>query len=276
MPPTYQTDSIDYYAQQARRFPLLTREQEIELAREIQKGSKKALEQFVSSNLRLVLKLATKMIRKNSTVSILDIVQDGNMGLMIAAQRFDPERGFKFSTYACWWVKQALSRSIMYGDLIHLPVYVQDQRHKIKLAQRAFWVEHNRQATVDELADWTGVSKIWVARILDLPDTLSLEDPIGDDGESTLGSMLVDQTSENAELIQFLSEQQDGIDKLLAALNDKEQLVIGLRFFEGLSLEGVSQQMDLTRERIRQIELKALRKMKSCCAGLAWQLHGSV
>lgn len=233
----------------------------IDLAREDLKRSK---EELVVGNLRLVVLFARKYLGRG--VALLDLVQEGNLGLMRAADKFDHQRGFRFSTYAAWWIKQALQRALL-DRTLRLPVHVADDRRRVGKVRGAFVTQHRREPTGEEIAAILGVPRERVENILTLPmQPASLDTPVGEDGDATLGD-LVPGTTELPDAAVALRALGVHLEKLMSALTPREQEVLRLRFGMGEArehtLEEVGRALSLTRERIRQIERAALDKLRA-------------
>ena len=225
---------------------------------------KRGKERLVVGNLRLVVLFARKYL--NRGVPLLDLVQEGNLGLMRAADKFDHTRGFRFSTYAAWWIKQALQRALL-DRTLRLPVHVADDRRRIAKMRASFLTQHRREATPEEIARVTGLTPERVQNILTLPpQPASLDTPMGEDGDATLGD-LVAGTTELPDAAVSLRALGGHIETLMGALTPREQQVLRMRFGLGgareHTLEEVGRELTLTRERIRQIERAALDKLRA-------------
>ncbi|MBS2014503.1 MAG: sigma-70 family RNA polymerase sigma factor [Deltaproteobacteria bacterium] len=234
--------------------------QAVERAR---RALRRGKERLVVGNLRLVVLFARKYLGRG--VPLLDLVQEGNLGLMRAADKFDHTRGFRFSTYASWWIKQALQRALL-DRTLRLPVHVADDRRRVGRVRASFLTKHRREPSVEELSSLSGLPPERVQNILDLPaQPASLDTPIGEDGDATLGDLVPGSTPlpETAVVLRALEGQ---IESLVDALTPREQQVLKMRFGMGGSrehtLEEVGKAMQLTRERIRQIEKAALEKLR--------------
>lgn len=261
------TDPIREYLKEIGTIPLLTPEEEQELARRKSEGDTEAGKQLVEANLRLVVSIAKRYTGRG--MSFLDLVQEGNIGLMKAVEKFDHTKGYRLSTYATWWVKQSITRSLAdQSRTIRLPVHMVESVNKIRRAQRALSVSLGREPTNGEVAAEVNMSEKRVAELIQASgDTVSLETPVGDEDGSNLGDFVADDgnasTEEKAESV-FLREE---IDAMLQGLSPREREVITLRFGletgHPMTLEEVGKRFRVTRERIRQIETAALRKLRN-------------
>jgi len=259
-------NTIRQYLGEIGRYPLLTAEQEMALARRIVDGDIEAQQQLVKANLRLVVSIAKRY--NNQGIFLLDLVQEGNLGLIRAAQKFDPARGFRFSTYATWWIRQAISRAVAeHTRTIHIPVHVVELIYKMKRVGRQLYQELGRDPLPEEIAQAVGLSKERVVELQSMAETpISLDAPLIDDEQYHLADTLEDtRATAPADIVthQVLREQ---IDSALEVLNTRERQVIELRYglYDGHchTLEELSSHFKLTRERIRQIEVKALRALR--------------
>jgi len=259
-------NAIRQYLGEIGRFPLLNAEQEMQLARRVVAGDMEAQRRLVEANLRLVVSIAKRY--NNHGVSLLDLVQEGNLGLIRATQKFDPARGFRFSTYATWWIRQAISRAVAeYTRTIHIPVHVVELIYKVKRVTRYLYQELGRAPAIEEIARSAGLTKERIIELQGMAEIpISLDAPIVDDQQYHLADTLEDtQTTTPADAIahQVLRDQ---INCALETLGHRERQVIELRY--GLhdgrchTLEELSVLFKLTRERIRQIEVKALRMLR--------------
>jgi RNA polymerase primary sigma factor len=257
---------ISLYLHEISRIPLLTGEKEIALAKRIEAGDMEARQQLIEANFRLVVSIAKKYVGRG--VSFLDLIQEGNIGLIRAVQKFDYTRGYKFSTYATWWIRQAITRSIAdQARTIRIPVHMVERINKLIRTSRRLAQELGREPTIEDIAVELELSPSQVANILKIAQQpLSLEMPVGEEGDSSLGDFIEDQrlpVPADAASDQLLKEQ---ISAILDTLNPRESRILQLRF--GLrnerthTLEEVGRKFGVTRERIRQIEAKALRKLR--------------
>lgn len=262
-------DSVRLYLREIGKIPLLTPEEEADLAQRIVKGDKKAKDKMVESNMRLVVSIAKRYGGRG--LDFLDLIQEGNTGLLRAVEKFDPEKGFKFSTYATWWVRQAITRAIAdQARTIRIPVHMVETINKVLRTTRKLTSELNREPTNEEIAkelDMEPEKIDYVMRIKQ--DIASLDASVGRDGDdedSVLGDFVEDEerdSPEDSAANQILKEQ---LSEIIATLTDREQKIIRLRFGIGggrpHTLEEVGAEFDVTRERIRQIEAKALSKLR--------------
>ena len=260
-------NTIRQYLAEIGRYPLLTAEQEIQLAHRIGAGDREAQQRIIEANLRLVVSVA-KRYNNNHGVSLLDLIQEGNLGLIRASQKFDPLRGFRFSTYATWWIRQAITRAIAeHTRTIHIPVHVVELIYKMKRVTRQLYQDLGRAPYPEEIAHVISLTKERVVELQSIAESpISLDTPINDDEQYRLADMLEDtHATAPADVVthQFLRDQ---ISQALELLNQRERQVIELRYglHDGYchTLEELSAYFKLTRERIRQIEAKALRSLR--------------
>src|SRR5256885_9990704 len=259
-------DSVKQYLKEIGMYPLLSAEQELFLAERVSRGDLRARQRLIEANLRLVVSIAKRY--SNQGLPLLDLIQEGNIGLMRATQKFDYKRGFRFSTYATWWIRQAISRAIAeHSRTIHIPVHVVEFIYKIKRVARRLYQEQGIEALPEQLAAEVGMTKDRVIELLNISEQpVSLDAPVADDEQYHLADMLVDD-SMMAPLDQVSQQQQrEHIERAMTVLNPRERTIIEMRY--GLcdghyhTLDDVSVKFQLTRERIRQIEVKALRKLR--------------
>ena len=259
-------DPVKQYLKEIGDYPLLTIEEEIELAKRIQKGDEKAKLMLADSNLRLVVSIAKRYVGRG--LSFLDLIQEGNLGLLKAVEKFDHQKGYKFSTYATWWIRQAITRAIAdQSRTIRIPVHMSEVINKTYRVSRMLTQELGREPSEQEIADIMGLPTEKVREILKVSaDPISLDSPIGEEDDSHLGDFIKDERIMGPEEAAAYSMLQDQIAKLLETLTEREQRVLTLRFGlqDGRSrtLEEVGREFKVTRERIRQIEAKALRKLR--------------
>ena len=253
---------------QISAYPVLTPKEEIEVAKQIENGDLKALDKLVESNLRLVVSVAKKFNGKG--LGFLDLIQEGNIGLVDAAKRFDYRKGFRFSTYATWWIRHAITQALATQTrLIYLPSNISDIVNKISKAQNALTITLNREPSIDEIAKELNTTVEQIQSLIRLSgDTLSLDAPMYDDGEKEhdLGAIISDDTQENPIFKIIREENRAVLMAVLNTLSDREKTVLMLRF--GLddspkTLEEIGELLDLSRERVRQLSEKALIKLRN-------------
>ena len=268
-------DPLRLYLRQMAQVPLLTREQEVEIFKRIENAeineddsgdAIKGKKEMAEANLRLVVSIAKKYI--NRGVSFLDLIQEGNMGLMKAVEKFEYRRGYKFSTYATWWIRQGITRAIAnQSRTIRIPVHMIDTISRVMRVQKQLVQEYGREATTDEVAEEIDLPISRIREVLKMAQQpISLHSPIGDSDNASFGDLIEDKSIENPMEEASSSILKDRISEVLDTLTDREREVLEQRFGlkDGYSrtLEEVGTQFELTRERIRQIEAKALRKMR--------------
>ncbi len=263
---TATSDSVRMYLKEIGRVELLSAEEEVELAKRIEQGDKEAKRRLAEANLRLVVSIARKYAGRG--LMFLDLIQEGNMGLMKAVEKFDYRKGFKFSTYATWWIRQAISRAIAdQARTIRIPVHMVETINKYIRISRQLHQEMGREPTPDEIAKEMGLTTEKVREIMKIAqEPISLETPVGEENDSSLGDFIEDHdvlAPADAASYEMLKEQ---ISEVLDTLTEREESVLRLRFGldDGRSrtLEEVGKVFGVTRERIRQIEAKALRKLR--------------
>ena len=259
-------DPVKQYLKEIGGYPLLTISEEIELAKRIEEGDEHAKQLLAESNLRLVVSIAKRYVGRG--LSFLDLIQEGNLGLIKAVDKFDYNKGYKFSTYATWWIRQAITRSIAdQSRTIRIPVHMSEVINKTYRISRTLLQELGREPTEQELADALDMPPEKVREILKISaDPISLDTPIGEEDDSHLGDFIKDDRVMGPEEAASYAVLQDQIADLLDTLTDRERRVLVLRFGlkDGRSrtLEEVGKEFNVTRERIRQIEAKALRKLR--------------
>ena len=262
-----ESDAVMTYLREIGRVPMITHEREVELAQRIEQGDRDAMKQFILANLRLVVSIAKRYVGRGLT--LLDLIQEGNIGLIRAVQRYDWRRGHRFSTHATWWIRQAISRAVAdKGRTIRLPVYVNTALNRIRRERQRLLQELGREPTEIELADATGLDPIRMIELQAAPGApVSLELPVGEDEEQELGDVLADTDSASPEDIATTQTLKDEVQRVLeSVLTPREQLVLRLRFGLGNGqahpLEQVGRELGITRERVRQIEAGALAKLR--------------
>jgi len=260
------TDPVRQYLREIGKYPLLVAEEEVEFAKQYEKASKRAKNKLIESNLRLVVSIAKKYIGRG--LSLLDLIQEGNQGLIRAVEKYDWRRGFKFSTYATWWIRQAITRAIAdQARTIRIPVHMVETINKLYRTSQRLMQELGREPTHEEIGEELELPADRVREIFKISqEVTSLDTKVGEDEDSTLGDFVADETRPTP--VDAASKQllKDHLDEVLHTLTEREAKVLTLRF--GLdggqpkTLEEVGKVFGVTRERIRQIEAKALRKLK--------------
>lgn len=259
-------DPIKMYLKEIGKISLLTPSRERELARRAQKGEPKAKEELITANLRLVVSIAKRYIGRGLT--FLDLIQEGNIGLIKAVEKFDWKKGYKFSTYATWWIRQAITRAIAdQARTIRVPVHMVETINKLNKVIREHLQDYGEYPTIEELGKLTGKTPEKIEEILAASkETVSLESPISGDEESTMGDFIHDDSMEQPEEAAMKMLLREQIDQILDTLSPREAMVLKMRYglLDGKTktLEEVGQFFNVTRERIRQIEVKALRKLR--------------
>lgn len=261
------SDPVRMYLKEIGRIDLLTREEEIRLAQQVEKKNAKAKQQLIDANLRLVVSIAKKYIGRGMT--FLDLIQEGNKGLIRAVEKFDWTKGFKFSTYATWWIRQAITRSIAdQARTIRVPVHMVETINKLMRTSRRLMQELGREPTPEEIGEVMEMNPDKVREVLRVAqNTTSLESPVGDsDDDSTLGDFIEDDKQKSPYEVTTEQMLKENVEEVLSALSDRESRVLKMRFGlndnKMMTLEEVGRKFGVTRERIRQIEAKALRKLK--------------
>ncbi|MEO8287602.1 MAG: sigma-70 family RNA polymerase sigma factor [Chloroflexota bacterium] len=267
--PAFVTDPVRLYLREISQAPLLKGEQELELARQIADGDVEATQKFVLANLRLVVSIAKKYVGRGLT--LLDLIQEGNMGLLRAVHKYDPSRGFKFSTYATWWIRQAILRAVSeQARTIRLPAHIGEAMGRISHASQEIAQKMGRPARPEEIGEVMGMTGERISEILRAAEApMSLESPIGDEGDENLLQNFISDvdaaTPEEEASHELLKDQLE--TTLQQVLTPREKMVLQLRFGLGdghqYPLEKVGEQLGVTRERVRQIEAEALRKLRA-------------
>ena len=259
-------DPVRMYLKEIGRINLLTSDEEFEYAQRAVEGDEEAKKMLAESNLRLVVSIAKRYVGRG--MLFLDLIQEGNIGLMKAVDKFDPTKGYKFSTYATWWIRQAITRAIAdQARTIRVPVHMVETINKMARIQRQMTLELNREPSEEEIAKKMGISVEKVREVIKISqDPVSLETPIGEEDDSHLGDFIKDELSMSPEEYATNEILKEEIKSVLLTLQEREQEVLELRFglVDGTShtLEEVGKKFNVTRERIRQIEAKALRKLR--------------
>lgn len=259
-------DPVRMYLKEIGRVPLLTAEEEVELAKRIEAGDEQAVRELAEANLRLVVSIAKRYVGRG--MQFLDLIQEGNLGLIKAVEKFDYRKGFKFSTYATWWIRQAITRSIAdQARTIRIPVHMVETINKLTRISRQLLQELGRAPTPEEIAEEMDLPVERVREIMKIAqEPVSLETPIGEEEDSHLGDFIEDQEATAPAEAAAFTMLQEQLGQVLESLTPREQEVLKLRFGledgRGRTLEEVGQVFGVTRERIRQIEAKALRKLR--------------
>ena len=260
------SDPVRMYLKEIGKISLLTLEEEMELSARIVAGDEEAKNKLAESNLRLVVSIAKRYVGRG--MLFLDLIQEGNIGLMKAVEKFDYDKGFKFSTYATWWIRQAITRALAdQARTIRVPVHMVETINKMARVQRQLTLELNREPSEEEIAKKMGIGVDKVREVMKISqDPVSLETPIGEEDDSHLGDFIKDERSMSPEEYATNEILKEEIKSVLLTLQEREQEVLELRFglVDGTShtLEEVGKKFNVTRERIRQIEAKALRKLR--------------
>jgi RNA polymerase primary sigma factor len=259
-------DPVRLYLKEIGKVPLLNTEKERELAERMMAGDENAKTELVEANLRLVVSIAKRYVGRG--MFFLDLIQEGNLGLMKAVDKFDYTKGYKFSTYATWWIRQAITRAIAdQARTIRIPVHMVETIHKVSRYSRQLLQEYGREATPEEIGEKMGMSADKVREIMKIAqDPVSLETPIGEEEDSHLGDFIPDDDTPSPAEATSTNILREELERQLHTLTPREEHVIKLRFglYDGRTrtLEEVGKEFDITRERIRQIEAKALRKLR--------------
>jgi len=259
-------DPVRMYLKEIGKVPLLDTDEELEIAKRMAEGDEQAKTMLIEANLRLVVSIAKRYVGKG--MFFLDLIQEGNLGLMKAVEKFDFTKGFKFSTYATWWIRQAITRAIAdQARTIRIPVHMVETIHKVSRYQRQLLQELGHEATAEEVAEKIGMSADKVREIMKIAqDPVSLETPIGEEEDSHLGDFIPDDDSPAPQEAASFAMLREQLAEVLHTLTPREEHVLKLRY--GLddgrprTLEEVGKEFNITRERIRQIEAKALRKLR--------------
>ncbi|MBR3077300.1 MAG: RNA polymerase sigma factor RpoD [Oscillospiraceae bacterium] len=260
------TDPVRMYLKEIGKIPLLSAEEEIELAKRISQGDEDAKKRMIEANLRLVVSVAKHYLGRG--MQLLDLIQEGNMGLLKAVEKFDYTKGYKFSTYATWWIRQSITRAVAdQARTIRIPVHMVETINRVSRTSRSLVQELGREPTLNEISDALGIPEEKIAEVMKIAqDPVSLETPVGEEDDSHLGDFIPDSdVAEPAESASYNMLRQQ-LSEVMQTLSPRECKVLRLRF--GLedgrahTLEEVGKEFDVTRERVRQIEAKALRKLR--------------
>jgi RNA polymerase primary sigma factor len=259
------TDALQLFLNEAGRWPLLTAEEEVELAKRIERGDPEAKERMINSNLRLVVSIAKRY--QGHGLSLLDLIQEGIIGLIRAAEKFDWRRGFKFSTYATWWIRQAVQRGVANKSrTIRIPVHIAEREQKMARAERDLAPKLGRQPTEEEIAEQAKLPLKQVREVRQAARAItSLDRPLGEEGDSALGDLIAGEQAPPEEDV-TVSLEEEVLHRAVAQLPDREREVVKLRYGlngdrDPASLDAIGQELGLTRERVRQIEARALEQL---------------
>lgn len=263
---TVRDASLEKYLQDISKEPLITTEEEVELAQRIHGGDEAAKDKLVRANLRFVVSVAKQY--QNKGMSLTDLINEGNLGLIKAAERFDETRGFKFISFAVWWVRQSIQQALSeQSRIVRVPLNQVGLQNKIKRSISAFEQEYGRRPSIEELAEEMDVPEEKISEVLDIPDQIkSLDAPFGEDGDGSLGDVLENTDSPRADSNVMRDSLRREIDRALSTLTEKEREVLKMSFglgeYQELSLDEIGLRFDLTRERVRQIKEKAIVKLR--------------
>ena len=261
-----QSDSLRLYLREISRISLLSAQREFDLAQRVERGDRDARNHLIEANLRLVVSIAKRYVGQG--LSLEDLIGEGNIGLIRAVVKFDPSKGFRFSTYATWWIKQAITRSILEGTrTVRLPVYIMEEVMRVKRMTRQLYQDLGHEPTVAQIGEGLGISGDRVTELLVWAEKVfSLDAPLSDEEENSLSDLIEDQGTEGPEGTTDREMLREEVRRALNALTQREREVIELRF--GLlddhdhTLEEVGRRLKVTRERVRQIEERAIRKLR--------------
>jgi RNA polymerase primary sigma factor len=264
--PTHETttDALQLFLREAGRHALLTAPQEVELAKRIERGDMEAKQRMIQSNLRLVVSIAKNY--RNQGLPFLDLIQEGTLGLIRAVEKFDWRRGFKFSTYATWWIRQAVARALAdKARTIRMPVHIVERMQKMNRAERTLWTQLGREPTLDEVAEEANIPVQQAREVLAAARaSASLDQPVGEDQDAVFGDFVPGEGPLPDEQVEVLLRRQ-ALAQALSGLSERERRVLTLRYgldqSEPRTLEEIGRHLGLTRERVRQIELETLKRL---------------
>jgi RNA polymerase primary sigma factor len=258
------TDALQLFLREAGRHPLLTAAQEVELSKRIERGDMQAKQRMIQSNLRLVVSIAKNY--RNQGLPFLDLIQEGTLGLIRAVEKFDWRRGYKFSTYATWWIRQAVARALAdKARTIRMPVHIVERLQKLNKAERILWTQLGREPTLEEIAEEASLPLDQAKEVKAAAHaSTSLDQPVGDHEDAVFGDFVAGDGPSPDEQVELLLRSQ-ALARALAALGERERKVLILRYgldnSEPKTLEEIGRRLDLTRERVRQIEGQALKRL---------------
>jgi len=266
--PEYVVDSIRIYLREIGQIPLLSKEEEIEVAKRVLEGDEDAKQRLINANLRLVVNVAKHYVH-GSNMALLDLIQEGSIGLIRAVEKFDYTKGFKFSTYATWWIRQAIIRAIAdQSRIIRLPVHIRELLHRMSRVSSTFISENGREPNEEELAALLHITKERLSNLRSLyGDAVSLDTPVGDEEDSVLQEFVADEKSDNQDTVIAAGMLREDIIEALKILSEREQVILLLRY--GITdgrmwtLEELGDLLHITRERVRQIEMRAFRRLRA-------------
>jgi RNA polymerase primary sigma factor len=270
------TDALSLFMHRAGRYPLLTAAEEVALAKRVERGDAAAKERMINSNLRLVISIAKRYQRKD--LPLLDLVQEGVIGLNRAVEKFDWRRGYKFSTYATWWIRQACQRAISnQSATIRIPTHVNERRVKLTRAQNRLEAQLGRKPTREELAEEAELELVHVEEALDAVEAnVSLNRPIGSEEDGEFGDLFNDESAESPEEEAVESLRRREVRRAIASLPERQRRIVELRFGldgEPKALEAIGKELGITRERVRQLESRALRELRTVAPDLELYLR---
>jgi RNA polymerase primary sigma factor len=260
------TDALQLFLREAGRHPLLTAAQEVELAKKVERGDMEAKQRMIQSNLRLVVSIAKNY--RNQGLPFLDLIQEGTLGLIRAVEKFDWRRGYKFSTYATWWIRQAVARALAdKARTIRMPVHIVERKQKMNRAERILWTQLGREPTLPEIAEEAGLPLHQAYEVRAAARaSLSLDQPVGEQEDAVFGDFVAGEDPLPEEEVE-VSLRSQALADALGTLSERERQVLALRYgldgSDPKTLEDIGRRLGLTRERVRQIELETLRRLST-------------